>query len=81
VLAQLEHEQTLVDAGILAQPMARLAQSWAAQANARLAGLGFGFVDLAYRSGGRDRSAPSEGFRWLWGEFTSVSRSEAGATW
>jgi hypothetical protein len=29
-------------------------------------------------SGRRDHS---EHFRWLWGEFTMVRRSEAGATW
>jgi ring-1,2-phenylacetyl-CoA epoxidase subunit PaaC len=81
VFATLEHEQTLLDAGILGQPMAALARSWAAQANARLAGVGFSFGELAARPEGRDRSVPSAAFKWLWGEFTSVYRSEEGATW
>jgi hypothetical protein len=30
---------------------------------------------------GRDHSSPSESYRWLWGEFTSVARLEEGAQW
>jgi ring-1,2-phenylacetyl-CoA epoxidase subunit PaaC len=81
VLTSLAEEETLANARILSDRMANLAQSWAVQANARLSGLGFSFGDLAMRSGGRDRSVPSEAFKWLWGEFTSVYRSEEGATW
>jgi ring-1,2-phenylacetyl-CoA epoxidase subunit PaaC len=81
VFATLDHEQTLLDAGILGRSMAELARSWSVQANARLSGLGFSFGDLGTKSGGRDRSVPSEAFKWLWGEFTSVYRSEDGATW
>jgi ring-1,2-phenylacetyl-CoA epoxidase subunit PaaC len=81
VFATLGSEQTLVDAGILAQPMSALARTWSVQANARLSGLGFSFGELGQRSGGRDRSVPSDSFKWLWGEFTSVYRSEEGATW
>jgi ring-1,2-phenylacetyl-CoA epoxidase subunit PaaC len=79
--ASLDHEQTLLDAGILGRPMSDLARLWSVQANARLSGLGFSFGDLPARSGGRDRSVPSEAFKWLWSEFTSVYRSEEGATW
>jgi ring-1,2-phenylacetyl-CoA epoxidase subunit PaaC len=81
IFATLRHEQTLLDAGILGRSMAELARSWSVQANARLAGLGFSFGDLPAESGGRDRSVPSAAFKWLWGEFTSVFRSEEGATW
>ncbi len=81
VFATLDSEQTLVDAGILAEPMSALARTWSAQANARLSGLGFSFGELSQKSGGRDRSVPSDAFKWLWGEFTSVYRSEEGATW
>jgi ring-1,2-phenylacetyl-CoA epoxidase subunit PaaC len=81
VFATLDHEQTLLDAGVLGRPMSELARSWSVQANARLSGFGFSFGDLGARSGGRDRSVPSAAFKWLWGEFTSVYRSEAGATW
>jgi len=81
VLATLDDEETLTSSRILSDHMSDLAQSWAVQANARLSGLGFSFGDLAPKSGGRDRSVPSEAFKWLWGEFTSVYRSEEGATW
>ena len=81
VLTTLEEEETLVNARILSDYMSNLTRSWVAQANAQLSGLGFGFGDLPAKSGGRDRSAPSEAFKWLWGEFTSVYRSEEGATW
>jgi ring-1,2-phenylacetyl-CoA epoxidase subunit PaaC len=81
VFSPLEEEETLVNARILSDSMANLARSWTAQANARLSGLGFGFGDLPAKSGGRNRSAPSKAFEWLWGEFTSVYRSEEGATW
>ena len=43
VLTTLEEEETLVNARILADDMSNLTRSWAAQANARLSGLGFGF--------------------------------------
>jgi ring-1,2-phenylacetyl-CoA epoxidase subunit PaaC len=81
VLTTLGEEETLVNARILSDSMSNLTRSWAAQANARLSGLGFGFGDLPAKVGGRDRSAPSEAFEWLWREFTSVYRSEEGATW
>jgi ring-1,2-phenylacetyl-CoA epoxidase subunit PaaC len=81
VLTTLDDEETLTNARILSDHMVDLAQSWAVQANARLSGLGFSFGDLGSKSGGRDRSVPSEAFKWLWGEFTSVYRSEEGATW
>jgi 1,2-phenylacetyl-CoA epoxidase catalytic subunit len=81
VLTSLDGEETLINARVLADSMANLAQSWQAQANARLSGLGFSFGDLSVKSDGRNRSVPSDAFKWLWGEFTSVYRSEDGATW
>jgi ring-1,2-phenylacetyl-CoA epoxidase subunit PaaC len=81
IFATLKSEETLVDAGVLAEPMSALARTWSVQANARLSGLGFSFGELGQNSGGRDRSVPSDAFKWLWGEFTSVYRSEEGATW
>jgi len=81
VFATLEHEDALIGAGIMAEPMSALADKWSDEANRRFSGFGFSFGGLAPKSGGRDRSVPSEPFKWLWGEFTSVYRSEDGATW
>jgi len=81
VLTSLADEETLTNARVLSDRMTDLAQSWAVQANARLSGLGFSFGDLRPKANGRDRSVPSAAFNWLWGEFTSVYRSEEGATW
>jgi ring-1,2-phenylacetyl-CoA epoxidase subunit PaaC len=82
VFAPLHGEQILVDAGILAEPMPALARRWAAQAEHILLGeLGFesaaGVGDVV----SRERLEPSESFRWLWGEFTSVARLEEGVEW
>ena len=82
VFAPLDGEQTLIDAGILAEPMATLSSRWAAQAGHVLVDeLGFEFGGEGRRATGRDRSEPSESFRWLWGEFTSVARLEEGVEW
>jgi len=80
VFTPLALEGVLVDARILAEPMERLAQRWASEAGATLDRLGLGSVRLgSTSSSGRDSHGPA--FEWLWGEFTSVYRSEAGATW
>jgi ring-1,2-phenylacetyl-CoA epoxidase subunit PaaC len=80
VFAPLVDEDVLLDSGILAEPMEQLARRWAQDANAVLARLGFEPMGLA------EHPAPTRGshgpaFEWLWGEFTSVHRSEEGATW
>ena len=81
VFAPLDHESALVDAAILSEPMSSLAVRWSKQANEMLSRLGFSFGELPSPAAGRDRSVPSEGFKWLWTEFTSVYRSEEGASW
>jgi ring-1,2-phenylacetyl-CoA epoxidase subunit PaaC len=82
MFAPLDGEETLVREGILAEPMARLAARQQERLVAVFGGLGIALPkappDVA---DGRTRSEPSSGFRWLWGEFTSVHRLEAGATW
>ena len=90
VLTPPEGEELLLDAGILPEPMDALRQRWLAE----LAPL-FAELELPFpfrRAGGRleptverspagRRHRRGEDFRWLWGEFTSVYRSEPGATW
>lgn len=90
VLAPPEGEGLLLEAGILPEPLDALRQRWLAE----LAPL-FAELELPFpfrRAGGRleatveqpaagRRHRRGEDFRWLWGEFTSVYRSEPGATW
>jgi ring-1,2-phenylacetyl-CoA epoxidase subunit PaaC len=82
VFASLPEEDLLIDAGILAVPMSKLADRHYEQLRAVLSSLGLSEPGPRPSSqDGRDRAKPSESFRWLWGEFTMVHRLEPGATW
>jgi ring-1,2-phenylacetyl-CoA epoxidase subunit PaaC len=82
MFASLTGEETLVREGILAEPMARLAARQKERLSAVFGPLGIQLpAESPADADGRSRSEPSDGFRWLWGEFTSVHRLEAGATW
>ena len=89
VLAPLPGEERLVEAGILAEPLAAAEQRW-------LAGLAplLGRLDLGMpfrRAGGRleptvprpasPRGDHSPSFQWLWTELTSVYRLDPEASW
>ena len=80
VLADPRGEAALLAAGILTRPMAAAAAEWRADVAGILGPLGI-TLDLAPGDEVRHGPKPSEAFRWLWGEFTSVRRSEPGATW
>jgi ring-1,2-phenylacetyl-CoA epoxidase subunit PaaC len=80
VFAPLPDEASLVDAGILAAPMIELELLWRASIAARLSGLGLP-QPPATRDPERGRLDHGEAFRWLHGGFTSVRRSDPGATW
>jgi ring-1,2-phenylacetyl-CoA epoxidase subunit PaaC len=89
VLAPLEGDARLVAAGILAEPLADGEQRWLAGLAPLLERLGLPFPfrragarlepDVARPSS--PRGAHSASFEWLWGEFTSVYRSDPEATW
>jgi len=82
MFAPLNGEETLIRERILAESMAKLAARQTERLKAVLGRLGITLPATTPEiAGGRTRSGPSEGFRWLWGEFTSVHRLEAGATW
>jgi ring-1,2-phenylacetyl-CoA epoxidase subunit PaaC len=82
VFAPLSGEKLLVAAGVLAQPMVELAERWSSEVGGMLAQMGLAKTAFGRpRADGRDHSHPAESFLWLWGEFTSVARSEEGVEW
>lgn len=80
VFTPLGEEPSLVAAGVLARPMSELESAWRASLDRVLGELGLPPLPPA-RDAEQGRSAHSADFGWLWSEFTSVARSEAGATW
>ncbi|HET9853102.1 MAG TPA: 1,2-phenylacetyl-CoA epoxidase subunit PaaC [Candidatus Limnocylindrales bacterium] len=80
VFAPLEGEAALLEAGILTRSMAAAEAAWRADLTSILVPLGLALPHSIEPTpaGRRDHS---EAFRWLWNEFTSVRRSEGGATW
>ena len=80
VFTPIPDETSLVDAGILAAPMADLERRWRATIGPFFAELDLPMPPAATQPD-RGRLDHGEPFRWLWGEFTSVRRSEPGVTW
>jgi len=80
VFTPLGGEETLVKAGILARSFGDAEAAWRADLTRILVPLGLA-LPPTIEHGPEGRSSHSDAFRWLWGEFTSVRRSEVGATW
>ena len=80
VFAPLAEEGALIDAGILAAPMAELEGRWRVSIEPTLAGLDLPLPLLA-RDPARGRLDHGEAFRWLRSEFTMVRATEPGVTW
>ena len=80
VFAPLDGERTLLDAGILAEPIEVVRVSWAGQAQHRLRALD---IDLPATTppDAQARIGRTEDFAWLHGQFTMVANQEVGATW
>jgi ring-1,2-phenylacetyl-CoA epoxidase subunit PaaC len=79
VFTPLLGEPALLEAGVLAEPMAGLEARWRATITPLFVGLGLSMPPAASMAEGRTRHG--EPFRWLWGEFTSVRRSDPVAAW
>jgi ring-1,2-phenylacetyl-CoA epoxidase subunit PaaC len=79
VFTPLDGEPALVEAGILAEPMAALEARWRATITPIFVGLDLPMPPAGDLATGR--TAHGEPFRWLWGEFTSVRRSDPEAIW
>jgi ring-1,2-phenylacetyl-CoA epoxidase subunit PaaC len=80
VFSPLPGEPALLEAGILAGPMAELEARWRGAIGPTFANLDLSMPPPVHDPA-RGRLDHGEPFRWLWGEFTSVRRSDAGATW
>ncbi|HEV8281396.1 MAG TPA: 1,2-phenylacetyl-CoA epoxidase subunit PaaC [Candidatus Limnocylindrales bacterium] len=80
VFTPLPDEPALIDAGILARPMAELERDWRVRLTPT-----FTRFDLPIppptRKPERGRTDHGADFTWLHGEFTKVRRSDPGATW
>jgi ring-1,2-phenylacetyl-CoA epoxidase subunit PaaC len=79
VFTPLDGERLLVDATILTEPMAALEARWRATITPLFVRLDLPMPPPATMTGGRTEHG--DAFRWLWGEFTSVRRSDPVATW
>ncbi|TAK02366.1 MAG: phenylacetate-CoA oxygenase subunit PaaI [Chloroflexota bacterium] len=81
VLATPEGEAALLEAGILTRPMSAAFEGWRTEVAGILVPLGITLRLEAPADAAAARTGHSDDFRWLWGEFTSVRRSDPGATW
>jgi ring-1,2-phenylacetyl-CoA epoxidase subunit PaaC len=79
LFAPLAGEEVLVRDGLLPQPMGALHADWMRQVRPALEPITGQLPDGSPTIDGRQRR--TEDFTWLHGEFTSVTRSEAGAMW
>ena len=77
--APLAGEETLVRTGLLPEPMRAMAATWHVTVRPILEPICGELPDGVPTIDGRQRR--TESFAWLHGEFTSVARSEAVATW
>ena len=80
VFTPLRGETQLLEAGILSRGLAESERAWRADLTSVLVPLGLPLPPSS-PSEPTGRTDHSSSFRWLWGEFTSVRRSEAGVTW
>lgn len=80
VFTPLAGEDELLRAGILTRPLAEAEAAWRADLTAILVPLGLPLPPAA-NTPDHGRSDHSDAFRWLWGEFTKVRRSDPGAVW
>ena len=80
VFTPLADDAALVQAGILASSLDELERRWRAAIATTLARLDLP-QPLPTRDPERGRLDHGDAFRWLHGEFTSVRRSDPGATW
>jgi ring-1,2-phenylacetyl-CoA epoxidase subunit PaaC len=80
VLDGVEGDDLLVEAGVLAEPLADVRRRWLDGLAPELARLGLPSPPASRPAGCRGPGR-SDDFRWLWEQFTMVRRSDPGAVW
>ena len=80
VFTPIEGEAALLEAGILTRSLAEAEAAWRADLTTILVPLELALPPRVDASAA-GRTEHSESFRWLWGEFTSVRRSEGRVAW
>lgn len=80
VFTPIAGEAALLEAGILSRSFAAAEAAWRADLTTVLVPLGLALPPEVHPIA-EGRQGHSDSFRWLWGEFTLVRRSEDGATW
>jgi ring-1,2-phenylacetyl-CoA epoxidase subunit PaaC len=81
VLDGVEGDDLLVEAGVLAEPLAAVRRRWLAGLAPELARLGLPGPPPAAPAAGCRGPERSGDFRWLWEQFTMVRRSDPEAVW
>jgi ring-1,2-phenylacetyl-CoA epoxidase subunit PaaC len=81
VFTPLDAERHSSRVGVLARPMADLEHRWRAGIARTFEGARAADASRTDRAFARGRMDHGDDFRWLWGEFTAVRRSDPGATW
>jgi ring-1,2-phenylacetyl-CoA epoxidase subunit PaaC len=80
VLAGIEGDDLLVEAGVLAEPLAAVRERWLGALAPELERLGLPPAPATPPAGCRGPER-SDDFRWLWEQFTMVRRSDPEAVW
>ena len=80
VFTPLAGEAKLIEAGVLAESLPSLDARWRATITPLFVSLGLPMPPPPAHPA-RGRTDHGDPFRWLWGEFTSVRRSDPQATW
>jgi ring-1,2-phenylacetyl-CoA epoxidase subunit PaaC len=81
LFSPLAGEAVLLTAGILTEDLVTTRGRWHERVATELSAVGLPVPDRATAPPVDGRTARTDDFRWLWGEFTSVNRAEPGATW
>jgi ring-1,2-phenylacetyl-CoA epoxidase subunit PaaC len=80
MFSQVEGEPALLEAGVLTRSLTAAEAAWRADLTTVLVPLGLP-LPPSIEPTAEGRREHSDAFRWLWGEFTLVRRSEDGVTW